>query len=101
MQSNQARIISVEYFDSATSTSRTEQFNFELFSESVEKKARLSGLNIYLLSEASREQRDRLKGIKIELSALKNSIIKTNKKKYEYVALKDEEKQLRKLGIDL
>ena len=61
---------------------------------------RMESLQTYFLSEVSREQRQELKGIKLELGAVKNSIIKANKKRYEYVSLKEEKEQLKKLGIE-
>jgi len=61
---------------------------------------RMESLHTYFLSEVSREQRQKLKGIKLELGAVKNSIIKANKKRYEYISLKEEREQLKKLGIE-
>jgi hypothetical protein len=60
---------------------------------------RMGGLATYFQSEVSREQRQRLKGIKIELAAIKNGIVKANQKKHEYVSRKEEEEQMRRLGI--
>jgi len=60
---------------------------------------RLQGLNEYLLQEAPTEQKDQLKGIKIELSGLKNCIVRANRRRYEYVALKEEEVRLQQLGV--
>ncbi len=62
---------------------------------------RLEGLNTYFRSEAPTEERGRIKGIKIELSSMKNSLVKSNQKKHEYVALKEEERQMKKLGIKM
>jgi hypothetical protein len=60
---------------------------------------RLQGLSEYFRQEASKEQKDQLKGIKIELSGLKNCIVRTNRRRYEYVALKEEEARLQQLGV--
>ena len=62
---------------------------------------RLEGLNTYFRSEAPKEERGRIKGIKSELSSMKNSLVKSNQKKHEYVALKEEEGQMKKLGIKM
>ena len=43
--------------------------------------------------------RARVKGMQIELSALRNSIINCNKKRGEYVSFKDESEQMRNLGL--
>jgi hypothetical protein len=60
---------------------------------------RLNGLMSYFKTEISREDRVKLKGIKLELNSIKNSIVKSNQKKHEYVAFKEEEAQMKKLGI--
>ncbi len=60
---------------------------------------RLEGLGTYLRSEASREERERMRGIKLELAAVKNAIIRANRQRHEYVNRKEEERQLRRLGI--
>ena len=60
---------------------------------------RLSGLSEYFRQEASSEQRDQLKGIRIELSGLKNCIVRANRRRYEYVARKEEESRLQQMGV--
>jgi hypothetical protein len=60
---------------------------------------RLSGLITYFKTEIPKEDRIKLKGIKLELNSIKNSIVKSNQKKHEYVAFKEEEEQMKKLGI--
>jgi len=42
----------------------------------------------------------RIKGLKIDLEALRNSIINVNKKRGEYVSIREEAEQLKKLGIN-
>jgi len=61
---------------------------------------RMESLNTYFLTEVPREKRQMIKGIKLELGAIKNAIIKSNKKRYEYVSLKEEREQLKKLGVE-
>lgn len=60
---------------------------------------RMEGLSTYFRSEFTQSERNKLKGIKLELAALKNSIVKTNKIKHDYVSGKEEEQQMKKLGI--
>jgi hypothetical protein len=60
---------------------------------------RLHGLQTYFLSEAPRESRAAMRGIQRELAAIHNSIVKANQKKHDYVARKEEEEQMRRLGI--
>lgn len=60
---------------------------------------RLGGLNAYFQSEAPRELRPNLKGIKLNLSAMMNGIVKANQRKHDYVAMREEEEQMKRLGI--
>jgi hypothetical protein len=60
---------------------------------------RLQGLNEVLRDQAPEGQKEQLKGIKIEMSGLKNCIIRANRRRYEYVALKEEERRLKQLGV--
>ncbi|NJL72168.1 MAG: hypothetical protein HC888_11600 [Candidatus Competibacteraceae bacterium] len=62
---------------------------------------RMQALDTYFKSEVPREQRSAVRGIKIELTAIKNNLVKANQKKHEYVARKEETEQLRKLGVNV
>ena len=59
----------------------------------------LDPVNDYLKSEAGRDQRKNIKGVKIEASSIKNILIKANQKKHEYISRIEEKEQLKKLGI--
>lgn len=61
---------------------------------------RLPSLDTFFKSEVPRDQRARLRGIKLEINAVKNSIVKANQKRHEYVARKEEMEQLKRLGIN-
>jgi len=50
----------------------------------------LTGLDEYFKVTVSRKDRDRIKGIRPELAALKNTILRTNAKRHEYDAWKEE-----------
>ena len=43
--------------------------------------------------------KNKVRTIKTELGSLKNTIIKANQKRYEYIAIKDEQEQMKRLGI--
>jgi len=58
---------------------------------------RLEGLDEYFKSQASPQERPRMKGIRIEASAVKNAVVAANKRRYEYVARRDEQEQLEAL----
>jgi hypothetical protein len=60
---------------------------------------RLQGLNEYLRQEAPAELKEQLKGIKIELSGLKNCVVRANHRRYEYVALREQEVRLQQMGV--
>ncbi|MDR1899009.1 MAG: hypothetical protein LBQ55_03275 [Treponema sp.] len=59
----------------------------------------LSALDEYFKAGASHEERDRIKGIKPELAAIKNVIVRANQLRHEYSAQKEEEEQMKRLGI--
>jgi hypothetical protein len=60
----------------------------------------LSALDEFFKANAAQEDRAKIKGIKPELSALKNIIVKANQFKHEYSAQKEEEEQMKRLGIN-
>ena len=59
----------------------------------------INSLDAYFKNEVANEFKARVKGMQIELSALRNSIINANKKRGEYASYKEEAEQMRKLGI--
>ena len=59
----------------------------------------INALDAYFKNEVDTEFKVKVKGMQIELSALRNSIINANKKRGEYVSFKEESEQMRKLGI--
>jgi hypothetical protein len=59
----------------------------------------LSALDEFFKLEADKDDRDKIKGIKPELVTIKNAIVRANQKRYEYTAQKEEEEQLKRLGI--
>jgi hypothetical protein len=59
----------------------------------------LSALDVFFKSETAKEDRDKIRGIKPELSTIKNAIVKANQKRHEYIAQKEEMEQMKRLGI--
>lgn len=59
----------------------------------------LNGLDDFFKSAPLPQNRSKIKGLKMEITALKNSIVKANQRRSEYTAYIEEEAQLRKLGI--
>jgi len=60
----------------------------------------LNALDEFFKTRVDSEDRNKIKGIKPELSTLKNSIVRANQLRHEYSASKEEEEQLRRLGIN-
>jgi len=59
----------------------------------------LTALDDYFKS-AAKESRDRIKGIKPELSSVKNCLVKASQIQHEYSAAKEEAEQLKRLGAN-
>ena len=60
----------------------------------------LNALDEYFKSQASTADKDKIKGMKMELVTMKNTLVKTNQKRAEYVSVVEERMQMEKLGID-
>ena len=59
----------------------------------------ISALDEFFKAEVNKEDRDKIKGIKPELATLKNAVLRANSKRHEYTAQKEEEEQLKRLGV--
>ncbi len=59
----------------------------------------VNALDSYFKSNVEQSLRPKVKGLQIELSAMRNSILNANKKRGEYTSLKEEIEQMKKLGI--
>jgi len=59
----------------------------------------MGALDDYFKANVVAEDREKIKGIKPELSTLKNIYIKANQLRYDYSAQKEEEEQLKRLGV--
>jgi len=60
----------------------------------------LTALDEFFKSSIAREERDKIKGIKPELAAMKNCFVKANLIRHDYSAQKEEEEQMKRLGIN-
>lgn len=60
---------------------------------------RMPALDNFFKAKLGRDEKSRLKGIKMEIMAIKNAVVKSNQKMHEYVSRKEEEEQLKRLGI--
>ena len=59
----------------------------------------LTALDEYFKAAVEQANRDRIRGIKPELGTIKNAILRANSKRHEYSAQKEEEEQLKRLGV--
>ena len=59
----------------------------------------INALDAYFKNQVDTEFKVKVKGMQIELSALRNSIINANKKRSEYASFKEEHAQMQKLGL--
>ena len=58
---------------------------------------RMAALNAAFQSRAATGKKTDIKGIRLELVAVKNSIVKANQRRHEYAARRDEREQLNRL----
>jgi hypothetical protein len=58
-----------------------------------------AGLDEYFKQAASPEIRERIRGIKVEIAAIRNSLVRANQCRAEYASQVEEQQQLKKLGI--
>jgi hypothetical protein len=60
---------------------------------------RLIGMNDYFKEAITKEKSGKFRGLRVELAAIKNSIIKCNQAKGEYVSAREQQVQMEKLGL--
>ncbi|MCK5672344.1 MAG: hypothetical protein KAH95_03155 [Spirochaetales bacterium] len=83
--------------------SASEDVILDFISKSLEEitiiSNKLDPVNLYLKSEAGRDQRKALKGVKIEYTSIINILVKTNQKRHDYISRMEEIEQMKKLGV--
>ena len=74
-----------------------------VFAKQVEENNKLllqlNALNDFFKEAVQESDKKYLKGIKLELTALKNNIVKANQRRSEYTSIIEEAEQMKKLGI--
>lgn len=60
----------------------------------------LKALDDYFKNNAPAEKRSKIKGLSMELMALKNNMVNTNQRRAEYISYIEEQEQMKKLGLD-
>ncbi len=61
--------------------------------------SKLDPINTYFRGEVGVSHRNSIKGIKIEITTMKNILIKANQKRHEYISRMEEIEQMKKLGV--
>ncbi|MEE3436441.1 MAG: hypothetical protein VZQ47_12900 [Treponema sp.] len=60
----------------------------------------LKALDDYFKNNTPVEKRSKIKGLSMELMALKNNMVNTNQRRAEYISYIEEQEQMKKLGLD-
>ena len=60
----------------------------------------LNALDVYFKNNVETSLRPKVRGMQIELSSMRNSIVNANKKRGEYASFKEENEQMQRLGIN-
>ena len=61
---------------------------------------RANAFDLHFKAKTTRDEKRRLRGIKIELTTIRNALAKASQLKHEYISRKEEHEQLKKLGIE-
>ncbi len=56
-------------------------------------------LHSYFQDEMDANNRGKLRGVKLEVNAIRNAVLKANQRRHEYASRKEEQEQLKKLGM--
>lgn len=60
----------------------------------------LKALDDFFKNNAPADKRSKIKGLSMELMAIKNNMVNTNQRRAEYISYIEEQEQMRKLGLD-
>jgi hypothetical protein len=69
------------------------------FIDAAKTVERLNGLDLYFKTEVPKEKRGQVKGVKAELAQIRTIMGNANKQRHEAVARREEQEQLKRLGI--
>ena len=83
----------------AMSSDKVVEFITKQLSECQRLITTLTAFDDFFKETVTPLDRSRIKGVKMEISSLKNTIIKTNQRKAEYSSLIEEQRQMQKLGL--
>ncbi|MBO7124127.1 MAG: hypothetical protein J6V90_12705 [Treponema sp.] len=60
----------------------------------------LKALDDFFKNNAPADKRSKIKGLSMELMAIKNNMVNTNQRRAEYISYIEEQEQMKKLGLD-
>ena len=83
----------------AMSSDKVVEFISKQLSECQKLISTLTAFDEFFKETVTPLDRSKIKGVKMEISSLKNTIIKTNQRKAEYSSLIEEQRQMQKLGL--
>lgn len=69
------------------------------FIDAAKTVERLNGLDVFFKTEVPRERRLQVKGIKAEVAQIRTNMANANKQRHEAVARREEQEQLKRLGV--
>jgi hypothetical protein len=105
--SKKARVLASFAQRNGTSAKRLEGMNdeqaYKFLQRNIEEIQRtlriLAALEEFFKAEVPEEAKARVKLVRTEITTIKGAVIKANQKKHEYVAQREEQEQMRRLGI--
>ncbi len=83
----------------ALSDEKIVEFLITQLSECQKLMILLNAVDDYFKTTASPANHPKIRGIKMEMTAIKNTLVKTNQRKAEYSTIVEEQEQMKKLGI--
>lgn len=84
----------------SNSSEKILEFLNKQLSEAQKLLVLISALDSFFKESGNAESKKMIKGLKMELTTMKNTIVNTNQHRADYISLVEEEAQMRKLGID-
>jgi len=69
------------------------------FIDAAKTVERINGLDVFFKTEVPKERRAQVKGIKAEVSQIRTNMANANKQRHEAVGRREEQEQLKRLGV--
>lgn len=69
------------------------------FIDAAKSVERINGLDVFFKTEVPKERRAQVKGVKAEISQIRTNMSNANKQRHEAVGRREEQEQLKRLGV--